>query len=52
MIKLLYPLYSQGKLNPQSEATLQEIAESNAAPLTTLTPQQDKICSFMKGIHK
>lgn len=40
MSKILYPLYPFGKLDAQSEAILQQIAESNGKPPASLTPQQ------------
>lgn len=36
----MYPLYTQGKLDSQSEAILNQIAEAKAEPLSSLTPQQ------------
>ncbi len=44
MLKNLYPLYPYGKLDVQSEAILQEIAESNGKPLASLTPQEAREC--------
>lgn len=44
MLVTMYPLYTQGKLEPQSEAILKEIAEANAKPLSSLTPQQAREC--------
>lgn len=35
-----YPLYTQGKLDAQSEAILKQIEETNVEPLFSLTPQQ------------
>lgn len=36
----LYPLYPQGKLDPQAEAILKQIIAAKAEPLASLTPQQ------------
>jgi acetyl esterase len=38
--KSFYPLYKQGKLDPQCEALLRQIAAGNNPPLSTLTPRQ------------
>lgn len=40
MVKIKYPLYTQGTLDPQSEAILDQIAEANELPLSSMTPQQ------------
>lgn len=40
MAKTKYPLYTLGNLNAQSEAILDQIAETKAPPIYSLTPQQ------------
>ncbi len=40
----MYPLYTQGKLDPQAEALLKQIAEAHTKPLSSLTPQQAREC--------
>ena len=40
----MYPLYPQGKLDPQAEVLLKQIAEAQAKPLSSLTPQQAREC--------
>lgn len=40
----MYPLYTEGKLDPKSEAILKQITESNIKPLSALTPQQAREC--------
>jgi acetyl esterase len=36
----MYPLYTQGNLDLQTEAFLKQIAEAKCIPLTSITPQQ------------
>ena len=44
MAKNLYPLYNNGKLDPQSEAILKQFSESDSEPLSALTPQKAREC--------
>lgn len=44
MMEDLYPLYAEGKLDPQSEAILRQIANAKAKPLSELTPREARAC--------
>ena len=44
MAQALYPLYTQGQLDPQAKAFLKQIADARTTPLSSLTPQQAREC--------
>jgi acetyl esterase len=49
MTEIFYPLYTDGKLDAQSIKILKQIAESNSAPLSSLTPEQARESFFVKS---
>lgn len=47
--KSFYPLYTQGKLDPQCETLLRQIVASNSPALSTLTPEQARKNFLLKS---
>ncbi|MGE5315657.1 MAG: alpha/beta hydrolase [Acidobacteriota bacterium] len=49
MTQSKYPRYTEGRLDPQSELVLDQMAAANAPPMVTLTPQESREQPFPAG---